>query len=216
MNTIRQSKHEADDLNTENVDFYPWTGEHAEDSISEHVIRSGYFEQQKPNLNESQTARPSLWGHLKNKSGLHTMSSLLVTLLEKRQATGRVSATSTFKPPPRVTFKDKKREEWLHELAKPAVALRLLSRTIPHGIRGKGLLEQCLSKNIPSPRAVWLVKCVGANEMRAFKRKGYAGVMGSAGELKWIREWTTHVEQFVDNVIEADCDGTWKARMTYT
>lgn len=144
------------------------------------------------------------------------MSSLLVALLEKRQATGRVSATSTFKPPPRVTFKDKRREEWLHDLANPTVALRLLSRTIPHGLRGKGLLEQCLSKNIPSSRAVWLVKCVGANEMRAFKRKGYAGVMGSAGELKWIREWTTHVEQFVDNAIEADCDETWKAKMTYT
>ncbi|KAJ9665859.1 RNA polymerase II mediator complex subunit [Coniosporium apollinis] len=212
-----QTPHEATRFPSgKNVDFYPWTGEHAEDSISEHVIRSGYFEQQKPNLNESQTARPSLWGHLKNKSGLHTMSSLLVALLEKRQATGRVSATSTFKPPPRVTFKDKRREEWLHDLANPTVTLRLLSRTIPHGLRGKGLLEQCLSKNIPSSRAVWLVKCVGANEMRAFKRKGYAGVMGSAGELKWIREWTTHVEQFVDNAIEADCDETWKAKMTYT
>ncbi|KAJ9641548.1 RNA polymerase II mediator complex subunit [Coniosporium tulheliwenetii] len=195
-----QTPHEATRFPSgKNVDFYPWTGEHAEDSISEHVIRSGYFEQQKPNLNESQTARPSLWGHLKNKSGYRT----------------RISNVN-LQTPPRVTFKDKRREEWLHDLANPTVALRLLSRTIPHGLRGKGLLEQCLSKNIPSSRAVWLVKCVGANEMRAFKRKGYAGVMGSAGELKWIREWTTHVEQFVDNAIEADCDETWKAKMTYT
>lgn len=206
----------ANSLATENVDFYPWIGGHPEDSISEHVIRTGYFEQPKATLNESNTARPSLWSHLKSKSGLHAMSSLLIALLERRQATGHVSATSTFKPPPRVTFKDKRREEWLHDLANPAVALRLLSRTIPHGVRGKSLLEQCLDKRIPPPRAVWLVKCVGANEMRAFKRKGYAGVMGSAAESKWVREWTTHVAQFVENVIEAPCDGTWRSRMTYT
>lgn len=170
----------------------------------------------KPQVpNETNTARPSLWSNLKNKSGLQTLSTLFVAVLEKRQSCGRLTAPSTFKPPPRVTLTDTKREGWLRDLANPAIALRRLSRTIPHGIRGKLLLEQCLSKNIPTARAVWLAKCVGSNEMRAFKRKGANGTVGIGGELKWIREWTVFVEQFVESTISACGQQDWKARMDY-
>ena len=170
----------------------------------------------KPQIpNETLTARPSLWSNLKNKSGLQTLSTLFVAVLEKRQSCGRLTAPSTFKPPPRVTLTDTKREGWLRDLANPAIALRRLSRTIPHGIRGKLLLEQCLSKNIPTARAVWLAKCVGSNEMRAFKRKGANGTVGIGGELKWIREWTVFVEQFVESTISACGQQDWKARMDY-
>jgi mediator of RNA polymerase II transcription subunit 12 len=140
---------------------------------------------------------------------------LFVTVLEKRQTLGRLTGPSTFKPPPRVTLTNTKREAWLTDLANPAFALRRLNRTIPYGINGKILLEQCLGKEIPTARAVWLAKCIGANELRTLKRKGVTGAPGISGELKWIREWTMHVEQFVDATI-SNCGGeSWKEKMQY-
>ncbi|KAI9829413.1 MAG: hypothetical protein M1819_006350 [Sarea resinae] len=196
-------------------DFFPWTGNHAEDVLSENATKQGFYDKPPVSQSETGTAKPALLPIFKHKAGVHTLSSLFVSVLEQRQERDRVTAPSTFKPPPRVTLTDSKREAWLRDLANCTVPLRRLSRTIPHGIRGKVLLEQCLSKNIPTSRAVWLAKCVGANEIRAFKRKGVNGAFAMGGEAKYIRDWTLFVEQFIDHVI-SDC-GTpnWKARVTY-
>ncbi|XP_014561082.1 hypothetical protein COCVIDRAFT_22785 [Bipolaris victoriae FI3] len=190
------------------ADVFPWTGNSAEDNLSEALVKAGVSN--KPQImNESNTARPSLINNLKNKSGLSTLSTLFVAVLEKRQQTGRLQAPNTFKPPPRLTLRDSTREQWLHDLANPTTGLRRLSRTIPHGLTGKVLLEQCLNKNIPLPRALWLAKCVGINELRAHKRKGQAGT------VTWGRGWTSSVEQFIDGVIGGIGQGDWKPRITY-
>jgi mediator of RNA polymerase II transcription subunit 12 len=191
------------------ADVFPWTGNNAEDTLSEALVKAGVSN--KPQImNESNTARPSLINNLKNKSGLSTLSTLFVAVLEKRQQTGRLQTPNTFKPPPRLTLRDSTREQWLHDLANPTTGLRRLSRTIPHGLTGKVLLEQCLNKNIPLPRALWLAKCVGINELRAHKRKGQAGT------VTWGRGWTSSVEQFIDGVISSIGQGDWKPRITYS
>jgi mediator of RNA polymerase II transcription subunit 12 len=190
------------------ADVFQWTGSNAEDTLSEALVKGGISN--KPQImNETNTARPSLWSNLKNKSGLTTLSTLFVAVLEKRQQNGRLQTPNTFKPPPRLTLRDSTREGWLHDLANPMVSLRRLSRTIPHGLTGKVLLEQCLNKNIPLPRALWLAKCVGINELRAHKRKGQAGT------VTWGRGWTSSVEQFLDGVISTIGQGEWKPRITY-
>jgi mediator of RNA polymerase II transcription subunit 12 len=165
--------------------------------------------------NESNTARPSLYAQLKQRSGLKILSSVFAIALEKRQAHIKVTEDSTFKPPPRVTLTDVKREGWLRDLANSSVPLRRLSRTIPHGIRGKGLLDQCLSKNIPIGRAIWLAKCVGANEIRAFKRKGTTPAVASGLESKWVRDWSINVIQFLEGVIGGCGVEGWKANLNY-
>ncbi|KAL1900715.1 RNA polymerase II mediator complex subunit [Ceratocystis pirilliformis] len=180
------------------ADFFPWTGNHAEDQISEQIIRSGYFDKPPSTHPETNTARPIVLPQIKQKTGLTALSTIFASVMAQRRATGQITSASTFKPPPRVTLTDTKRELWLKDLASPASSLRKLSRTIPHGIRGKSLLEQCLNKKVPIDRAVWLAKCVGANEIRAFKRKGTSGSIVIGGEVKWIRDWTIFVEQFVD------------------
>jgi mediator of RNA polymerase II transcription subunit 12 len=190
------------------ADLFPWTGTNAEDTLTETLVKGGISN--KPQImNETNTARPSLWSNLKNKSGITTLSTLFVAVLEKRQQNGRLQTPNTFKPPPRLTLRDSTREGWLHDLANPTVSLRRLSRTIPHGLTGKVLLEQCLNKNIPLPRALWLAKCVGINELRAHKRKGQAGT------VTWGRGWTSSVEQFLDSVISTIGQGDWKPRITY-
>jgi mediator of RNA polymerase II transcription subunit 12 len=201
------------------ADFFPWTnieGKHPEDVLNEHLIKSGFSD--KPagaSQQESNMARPHLWPSLKNKNGLSVLSALFVQVLDKRSQMRLCTAPSTFKPPPRVTLTDTKREAWLKDLANPEVPLRKLSRTIPHGIRGKVLLDHCITKDIPIARAVWLSKCVGANEIRAFKRKGVSGPAALAGELKWIREWTVFVEQFVDGIIASCGQPGWSRKMNY-
>lgn len=163
-------------------------------------IRSGHFDKVQTPQSESGTARPALSNGLKHRSGLQVLSSFILAAFSERQEIGKVVASSAFKPPPRVTLVDAKRESWLKELSNPSISLRRLSRTIPHGIRGKALLDHCMEKDIPTSRAVWLAKCVGANEIRAFKRKVQGGVIGVGGERKWIRDWTSNLEQFLDNI----------------
>lgn len=205
------------------LDFSPWTGKpqvHAEDTLNDTVIKAGFYDKaQSANHGESNSAKASIWPTLSQKPashGLQMLGYLYTTVMDKRQAIGRCTAPSTFKPPPRVTVTDTKREAWLRDLANPDVPLRKQSRTIPHGIRGKLLMEQCLSKEIPLQRAVWLAKCVGANELRAFRRKGVSGSAAASGEAKWVREWTVSVQQFLESII-ATCgqQQEWRKSANY-
>nr|POE90145.1 mediator of rna polymerase ii transcription subunit 12 [Quercus suber] len=201
------------------ADYSPWTGrDHPEDVMNEAVVKNGYFDK-APGSNppESGSAKQSIWPNLsqKNNTGLQMVAYLFTQVLEKRQALGKCTAPSTFKPPPRVTVTDTRREAWLRDLANPDVPLRKQSRTIPHGVRGKGLMDQCLGKQIPIHRAVWLAKCVGANELRAFRRKGVSGSATTSGESKWVREWTVQIEQFLDAVILTCGQPDWQQRMNY-
>ncbi|KAL1851813.1 RNA polymerase II mediator complex subunit [Paecilomyces lecythidis] len=197
------------------ADFSPWSGNHPEDVLNEQAAKQGHYDRTQVSQNESNTARPSLYAQLRHRSGLQVLSSVFAAALEKRQTSSKLSAASTFKPPPRVTLTDNKREAWLRDLANPNVPLRRLSRTIPHGVRGKLLLDQCLSKSIPIGRAVWLAKCVGANEIRAFKRKGTSGTLALGLEVKWIRDWTTNVHLFIEGVLSGCGDPQWKAKVAY-
>lgn len=202
-------------LSTGFADFYPWSGGHPEDQFSDTIIRHGFFDKGNGQASQESTSARTLLPALKHKSGLHTLSTIFTTILNQRRHSGQITSASTFKPPPRVTLTDTKREFWLKDLANPSMSLRRLSRTIPHGIRGRVLLDQCLNKNVPTDRAVWLAKCVGANEIRAFKRKGVNGTFVMGGETKWIRDWTVNVEQFVETVSNSFSDDDWKAKVTY-
>lgn len=182
--------------------------------LNEHTIKNGYFDKSTTPQAESVSARPAIWSNVKHNRGLQLLSSLYITTLQQRQTFGAVSAASTFKPPPRATLTEPKREIWLRDLADADIPLRRLSRTIPHGIRGKTLLDHCVAKQIPFDRAIWLVKCVGANEIRAFKRKG-PNALVAGSENKWVLEWTTSVEEFLNALIEVCGSSEWKDTMNY-
>ena len=183
------------------ADFFPWSGTHHEDEWNTEAIQKGTWD--RGSQNEASSARLAIFPALKQKGGLNALSTIFMGVLNQRRHRGQITVPSTFKPPPRVTLTDTKREIWLKDLANPSISLRRLSRTIPHGIRGRTLLDQCLNKDVPTERAVWLAKCVGANEIRAFKRKGSSGAFVLGGELKWIRDWTVFVQQFVEAVVSA-------------
>ncbi|RPB01463.1 hypothetical protein L873DRAFT_658642 [Choiromyces venosus 120613-1] len=199
-------------------DFFPWKGNHPEDHVTDTQARNGQYDKLyvgKGN-NEQASARSTLGPLLKGKTALTTLSSLLLTVLDKRQKYNRLTTPPTFKPPPRVTLPDMRREAWLRDLANPLVPLRRLSRTIPHGLKGPILLDQCAAKSIPTARAVWFARCVGANELRGLKRKG-VGSFAVGSETKWLKEWTSQVVRFLERTI-SECGPSselWKQKMVY-
>ena len=152
---------------------------------------------------------------MRYKGGARVLSSFFSRAFDQRQEHVRVPVFSTFKLPPRVTLTDTKKEAWLADLANPDISLRRLSRTIPHGLRGKILLDRCLEKNVPISRVIWLVKCVGANEIRAFKRKGAGAIFVVGGETKWVKDWTGAVEHFVATLMNSCNEPVWRKRMHY-
>lgn len=160
----------------------------------------------------NESARSTFWPLLKSGTGLAALSDFFSDVVAERQQAGRVDAASTFKPPPRVALTDTKREAWLRDLANSSVSLKRLSRTIPHGLRGRALLDQCSIKNVPAERTVWLARCVGANDLRAFRRKGVIGGVVVDNELKWGFEWTNIVESFISDCIDSLSQVDWKAR----
>lgn len=197
------------------TDYFPWIGGHSEDSLNENSTKRGYFDKQSfPS--ESNAARPSVFPGLKSTSGLQILSSQFVLALDQSRLHRFIKSNFTFKPPPRVTLTDAKRENWLRDLANPTIPLRRLSRTIPHGIRGKALLDHCLGKNIPTWRAIWLARCVGANEIRALKRKGTTGAfIATGGENKWTRDWTSNIQQSIGMLVESCGSDRWKTRLMH-
>jgi len=60
------------------ADFSPWTGLHPEDILNEQVIRTGYFDKPPgPSHNESNSARPSIWPNLSQKTTSHCIRYLI-------------------------------------------------------------------------------------------------------------------------------------------
>ena len=197
------------------ADFFPWAGNHPEDLLNEQTVKSGHFDKPPQTWNESNTARPTLLNTFKHKFGLQTLSCLYGSVMQLRAQNQRITSGSVFKPPPRVTLTESKRKAWLGDLANGNVPLRRLSRTIPQGIRGQLLLEQCLTNAVPISRAIWFAKCVGANEIRTLKRKGTSPTFAASAEAKWSKDWTTNIQQFVE-ALAKDCGKQdWRTSISY-
>ena len=196
--------------------FFPWTGKHPEDVLSDINVKTGYFDK-PPNQTEKElnTARVSLYNAFKHKSGVDNLSVFFSLVLDQKSNHGTISSVSTFKPPPRVTLTETKRKSWIADLANSDVLLRRLSRTIPQGIRGQALLDQCLQSAVPFSRAIWFAKCVCANEIRTLKRKGTTPAIAMGAESKWLREWTINVEQFLESHLAQSSTSDWKPNIRY-
>jgi mediator of RNA polymerase II transcription subunit 12, fungi type len=122
-----------------------------------------------------------------------------------------------------VTLTDQKREQYLRDLANPSHSLRRLARGVPHGIKGRQLLEQVCNKNVPINRAIWFIRVISVNELRAVKRKGLTKGTQESFESRWVIDWTGQATTFLETVIEecskekkVEDQQRWQLRMTYT
>ena len=197
------------------ADFFPWVGNHPEDLLNEQTVKTGQFDKPPQTWNESNTARPTLLNTFKHRFGLQTLSTLYGSVMQLRAHNQKITSGSAFKPPPRVTLTESKRKAWLSDLANAAVPLRKLSRTIPQGIRGQLLLEQCLTNAVPISRAIWFAKCVGANEIRTLKRKGTSPTFAASAEAKWSKDWTANIQQFIEALAKECGKQDWRTNISY-
>ncbi|RPA81838.1 hypothetical protein BJ508DRAFT_107318 [Ascobolus immersus RN42] len=175
-------------------DRFFWTGDHQEDRLNELRARNGFSDKLSV-ANENGSVRAVIHGELGRKGALLLLSSYLRMACTKRKHAFMLNTAHMFKPPPRVTLVDSRRDNWLDDLANLRVPLRKLSRTIPHGVRGASLIEHCASRHITYYRSVWLCRCVNSNELRGLKRK--AGTSSAPLYIKWMEEWTVHVLEAV-------------------
>lgn len=196
--------------------YVPWTGKHPEDVLNDVNVKQGYFDKPpNPTEKELNTARVPLYNAFKHKSGVDSLSVLFSLILDKKSQQSLITVPTTFKPPPRVTLTEAKRKSWIADLANADVPLRRLSRTIPQGIRGQALLDQCLQNHVPLSRAIWFAKCVCANEIRTLKRKGTTAAVAMGTEGKWLREWTVGVEQFLESHLGQVGNSDWRPNIQY-
>ncbi|ODV83392.1 hypothetical protein CANARDRAFT_80728 [[Candida] arabinofermentans NRRL YB-2248] len=154
------------------------------------------------------------------KTKLNNLSEVMVKTILRRRELNKIKTKSTYKPPPRVTLTDHKREMWLKNLADPNIPLKQLSRAVPHGLRNRVLLEQCVNHKIPIHRAIWLIRCVSTNEQRQLKRKLQSSTASQSVTVgKWIVEWTEQVTLFIEQII-SNCfvpanRSTWRYKLNY-
>lgn len=208
-------------------DFSVWKPTDVDNEIMKTFLQKGYI---APPLvrHEDQSGRPLMTDLISKTAEISSvsqnkinklclMSQVFVDAMHKRRVFNGIKSSAPFKPPPRVTLTEQKKEIWLKRLSDPRISLNELSRSIPHGLRNKTLLEQCLSHRVFISRALWLIKCVASNEQRQLRRKNSY----SSNINKWIIEWTEQVTSFFEATIISCVNGTldkevWRQRLNYT
>ncbi|ODQ50586.1 hypothetical protein SAICODRAFT_21551 [Saitoella complicata NRRL Y-17804] len=154
------------------------------------VNETGSAQRLQYNLMSSQTIRmPSL------------AANFVSGILKRRQALLEGAIPTSFRPPPRISMVDQRRENWFQALANPNIPLEKLSSSVPVGLRGRPLLDQCAQRKVDPLRATWLIRCIGSNELRSLRRKGTMAAGAVGAERKWMTEWTLQVGAFMDATV---------------
>ena len=152
---------------------------------------------------------------LKHWSTLPALSHFMLDAISVRQKSRRLCEPHAFQVPPFITMSSQRRSAWLRLLQDPSVSLTALSNGVPHGIVGARLLCTVLELRIPLTRALWFIKCVNSNEIRAYKKHNLPVQV-------WYSEWTDSVLKFVEGIIDAfGTSGVldlkrWELQMEYT
>jgi hypothetical protein len=75
------------------------------------------------------------------------------------------------------------RQNFLSTLANPSIPLSKLSRNVPHGIKGEGMLELVWKSKVGVERVGWFVGVVGGLEVQAGRSRMALGNSSNAGGM---------------------------------
>ncbi|SCU77744.1 LANO_0A01156g1_1 [Lachancea nothofagi CBS 11611] len=195
-------------------DFDPWRHTPIEDKIFLNFVSKGYYNSARVNF-ESISSRSSLQESLPAVSGLLADQLSQVVCIREDQV-NKISAKSQdlktahaastdlcgpgFLLPKRVTLTDHKRELWLQEISSPHSSLAETVKTIPHGLKRRQLLEQCCLKQIPVPRAIWLIKCCYTLEWKTLVNKQSFQERDEAS-TKLLKEWSDTMAHILEKLV---------------
>lgn len=198
------------------VDYFVWKGIHPEDQLTHTNVKQGYFDRAPDNPEkELNTGKAQIYNAVTRHHGLDSLSALFSLLLDERIKHNTIAGKQSVTLPPRVTLTEAKRRQWIADLANEGVPMSKLKKAIPQGIRGQALLDLCLANKVPRKRALWFIKCVGAIELRAIKKKGGAANVVAAAETRWLRDWTVGTERWIEQVVARCGQADWTVDMQY-
>lgn len=189
--TLLQSKVSAPDKNfrDETVDGAPFL---AGDAISKGHRYS------PPVRSDRASAQGLLQQHLEKSSTLENLKRYSSTLLGRQNDAVIDEPFAPFRPPPRVTLSESRRDRWLQGLSDPMVPLSSLIKTIPHGLWGEDILRMLVKFRVPFTRAIWFIRCAGVNEARSFLRK-----VQTTDITEWVKNWTDVAAGFLISFISS-------------
>ncbi|KAF8638047.1 hypothetical protein AX16_010679 [Volvariella volvacea WC 439] len=150
--------------------FHPPRPGQEEDVLTESNVRNGFTLNPQVQA-ESFSAFSLINDSLQLESTLEKLGELMNDVFIKRLEKVPAIPPSTFRIPTRVTLNDAKRQAWLADLADPSVPLYKLGKSVPHGAKGHDLLDLLHTNNVAIPRAVWVVRVLGANETAGLRNR---------------------------------------------
>lgn len=210
-------RHRSSWASLDTLDEIHWTGDQVNDQLSQSAVRQGHSALRCVNndKDECSTAKAHLLSSLGASYCMQHMSAFFCSILQERAGPSRSNCPFRRKSPSRITVADKKKEVWFDMLADSAVPLRDHGCSIPHGINGRAMLDKCLEKKIPITRALWLVRSIGAQALRALRRKGPKTQKVHDDQAQWLREWTFEVQSFVGDNAFVRSHAGWKRDIVY-
>ncbi|KAF5322492.1 hypothetical protein D9619_001365 [Psilocybe cf. subviscida] len=152
------------------VGYHPPKPGQEEDALSENNVKNGYHLAQPVSV-ETFSAQSMINESLGDPQNLTRLEQLMNEVFIRRADRIPPIPQSTFKIPTRVTLNDSKRQAWFADLANSNVPLHKLGKSVPHGAKGHDLLDMLHTKNVAIPRAVWLLRVLGANETAGLRNK---------------------------------------------
>lgn len=134
-------------------------------------------------------------GALRHWSTLPALSHFMLDAISVRQKSRRVCEPHAFTRPARAAMSRQRTTAWIAQLVDSNVPLSELARAVPSSLTGLPLLRTLVDAQPPLYRALWLVQCVCASEVRAYEQQGLP-------QRVWCSEWTDIVLHFACEVFD--------------
>jgi hypothetical protein len=109
--------------------------------------------------------------------------------------TGASIPPHTYRPPTRTIHNPLMRSNFLSTLSNPSIPLSKLSRNVPHGIKGEGMLELVWKNKVGVDRVGWFVGVIGGLEVQAGRRGMSTSVTNGASPSTSLRVSTYTAEE---------------------
>ncbi|KAG8908829.1 RNA polymerase II mediator complex subunit [Tulasnella sp. 403] len=181
-------------------DFHPPRPGQEEDSMAEAYVKQGYNAKAIVQT-ESFTVHEMIhetW-EKGDQAVLRQLGELISEVAVKKERSVPGVGPSTFKLPERRTQPLAKAQSWIADLANPNVPLTRLNKIVLNGPKGSDLLDMLESQRVPTHRAVWYVRMVGAADNQNMSR-GRATFNPTQYSVEWANVVTGYLKKHLDAI----------------
>ncbi|KAG9004810.1 RNA polymerase II mediator complex subunit [Tulasnella sp. JGI-2019a] len=182
-------------------DFHPPRPGQEEDSMADAVVKGGYVG--KPIVQtDSFTVHEMIYDSWEkhDQTVVRQLGDIMSEVAARRERRIPSIGPSTFRLPDRRTLPPPKTQAWIANLANPDVPLTELNKVMPHTPKGVDLLEMLETHKVSIPRAVWLVRVVGAADTQNMARSR-SGFKPSQYSIEWAGAVTSYMKKQLKEIV---------------